>query len=611
MRVADFIAAASAFAAGEDRARSAEVLQASVEEEMPLRYAMPFPPEIQRTFHQGGQPTRTRRGQWHELVQHLTDLAYLRQEDFTRWHAFRETGEMPDDELLVSILAAVDAFVAEDRTTAFRLLPQRPEYGRAARIDWLERYLSPIVFRLSQLTSFDGELSPRPDYVVGEQSVYGRSLAFRMRVYFFDYRVAARTARRKTYFDPSLLPQIVALSSYLGEEYQALAAGGRLTTIPLRIQEILLRWDDLFAAYRRRHRIAPGGTGRFFLQYRLSGDTVADDEELPRREARLRRRAQRWVRRNEDHVDTGVNHFGVRLLQLGLWRAGFYTGQLDGDIGPYTHRGLEALIDQERAYGELGDRRLDRLLLPVGESTTDWVVDLRELAGLLERYVPPSTEEAEREEDAIWERLREAGQEERIDQVFAERQREVRRYYGELSLHPQRRVYYGLRGLIRGAFRAIGRIIKWVAGVVEEVLGAVFDFVKSLAKRIQEGIGLFFTGFRFFAHYLLGRPFVTLGAAGPDGGSPVIMTRYRIDFDVVSFVDRATASADLARHTALLNRSRDGAAYFLDVTTTCVRAVALLRPPLGWLRLAVLVARLIHDFLRRQAGEAPEEGPVA
>ena len=611
MRVADLIAGARAFAEGEDRERSADILRSTVEEEMPLRYAMPFPPEVQTTFHRRGQPTRTRRGQWHELVQHLTDLAYLRQKEFARWHTLREAGELPDERLLSSVLAAVDAFVAEDRDNAFDLLPPSPKSGRGARIEWLERYLSTIVFRLSQLTSFDGELSPRSDYQVGERSVYGRSLAFRMRVYFFNYRVAARTARRKTYFDTSLLPQVVALTSFLGEEFQALAAGGRLTNLPIQLQMLLLRWDDLFEAYRRRHQIVPGGSGRFFLQYRLSEAEEVDSSETSGREARLRRRAARWVRRNDDHVDTGVNHFGVRLMQLGLWRAGFYTGQLDGDIGPYTHRGLVALIEQERTYGELNDRRLDRLLLPVGDSAEDWVVDLRILAPLLERYVPPSMEEAEREEDAIWERLREAGQEERVDQVFAERQREVRAYYGELARHPARRVYYGLRGLIRGAFRAIGRVVKWVAGVVEELLGAVFDFIKSLAKRLQEGVGLFFTGFRFFAHYLLGRPFVTLGAAGADGTAPVVMTRYRIDFDVVSFIDGGAVAGDLAKHTALLRRSRSGALYFLDVTASCIRAIALLRPPLGWLRLAVLVARLIHSFLRRQVGERTGEKPVA
>ena len=575
---------------------------------MPLRYAMPFPPEIERTFHRGGEPTRTRRGQWHELVQHLTDLVYLRQDDFARWHAARQAGELPDDALLVSILAATEAFVTEDRETN---IPSPPPSGRVARTEWLERYLSPIVFRLSQLTSFDGELPLRPDYRVGERSVYGRSLAFRMRVYFFDYRAAARTGRRKIYFDAALLPQLVALTSYLGEEYPAMVGGGRLRQLPPQLQIVLLRWDDLFGAYCRRHRIAPGGRNRFFLQYRLPGGAVIDNSGLSDREVRLRRRAARWVRRHDDHVDTGVNHFGVRLMQLGLWRAGFYTGRLDGDIGPYTHRGLEALIDQERAYGELGDRRLDRLLLPVGESMEDWVVDLRELARLLERYVPPSMEEAEREEDAIWDRLREAGQEERIDEVFTARQREIRDCYGDVARHPGRRVYYGLRGLLRGAFRAIGRIVKWVAGVVEGLLGAVFDFVKALAKRLQEGMGLFFTGFRFFAHYLLGRPFVTLGAAGADGASPLIMTRYQVDFDVVSFVDRGAGREALAQHTALLQRSRNGAAYFLEVIATCIRAVALLRPPFGWLRLAVLVARLIHRFLRRQIGAAAGEGPVA
>ncbi|MGB3798747.1 MAG: hypothetical protein WA952_02970 [Lewinella sp.] len=597
MRVAEFIEGARRLTDGKDRDGGGEQLRRAVEVEMPVRYAMPLPPEVASTFHHRGQPTRTRRGQWHELVQHLTDLAYLRLSDLQVWHERREAGELPPEPLLRKVVAAVFDFVAEDDYPPFRLLPVSPTAAVGEQLEWTERYLSTLVFRLSQLTSFDGDLSVRSAYRIGESSAFGRSLAFRMRVLFFDYRSVRHSARRKVYFDASLLPQLVALTTFVGEDYRKLSPSSENETVKPALQRLLLDGDELFDAYRAANRIGPDGTRRFYLQYRLQARDIPTDAEADRREARLRRRADRWVRRNEDHLDTGSNHFGVRLMQVSLWRAGFYTGRLDGDIGVLTHRGLLALVEQEREYGDIRDRRLDKVLVPLSEGS-DWVVEFRLLARLLERYVPPPLAEAQREEDEIWERIRASGQEGRLDDAFVSRQREVKPYYGELARHPGRRVYYGLRGLIRGAFRAVGRIIKWIGGVIEEILGAVFDFVKSLAKRLQEGVGLFLSGFRFFAHYLLGRPFVSLGTPAPDGSHPVLLTRFRIDFDVVSFVDQGAGTADVVRHTAHLQRSREGAEYFLDVVATCLHAVALLQPPLGWLRLAVLLARKVHGFLR-------------
>ncbi len=597
MRVADVIMGARQYMDGAQRSAGAEQLRVAVETEMPVRYAMPFPPDAPSTFLRRGAPTRTRRGQWHELVQHLTDLAYLTVDRFQEWHAVRERGEVPEGPLLLSVLEGVTTYVAEDDYADFRLLPAPPKQGIGDRIDWVERYLSTLVYRLGQLTSFDGELPLRETYRIGEASAFGRSLAFRMRVFIYDYRVDRHSGRRKAYFDRDHLPQLIALTSFVDDQFRDTMPDRATTSLSPKLQQLLLSWDELFGAYRNAHHIGPDGTGRYYLQYRIAGGSQAIDRDLDRRDERLRRRAARWVRRNDDHVDTGVNHFGVRLLQLGLWRAGFYTGKLDGDIGPFTHRGLTALIEQEREYGDLGDRRLDRVLLP-GTESRDWIVDLRQVARLLERYVPPPLDEAQREEDQIWDRIRESGQEDRVDEAFANRQQEVSQLYGSPSSNPDRRVYYGLRGLIRGAFRAVGQIIKWIGGLIAEILGAVFDFVKSVAKRIQEGIGMFFAGFRFFAHYLLGRPFISVGKPDSRGEFPVLSTRFRIDFDVVSFIDRGATYEDIARHTANLRRSHEGAAYFLAVISTCLRAITLLQPPLGWLRLAVLLARIIHGFLR-------------
>ena len=553
---------------------------------MPARYGLSLPAG---TYLNGGaseRETRTRRGQWHEAVQHLTDLDYLPLAVSEAWHRHRRAEQPPPAELLGRVLTAIDAFIAEATEPVIRGLPEPPGGRFADRLEWAERYLPVVVHRLSELTSFDGDLLPRPDYRIGERTPFARSLAFRMRVLFFDYGAARRTRARQRFFARASLPQLVALLSYLPPSYAELRPERNAVTLAADLQVLLLNADRLFSAYRS------GRGKRTYLQYRLAqapagGRAVAD---------RLRRRAGRWIEREGDQLDTGVNHFGVRLAQLFLWRGGFYTGRPDGDIGPLTHAAILSLLEQEAEYGDLSDRQLGKILLPA-PGDLDWVIDLRRLGDTLQRYRVPPVAEARAEEDRLWERIRESGQEQQLDRTFTERQREVGPLYGSSSPGRLRRVYYGLRGLIRGAFRAVGRIIKWIAGAVEQLLGAVFDFVKALAKRIQEGMGLFFTGFRFFARYLLGRPLVTIAAAGEGETRSVLLTRFRIDFDVINLFDGGTDRETVARHADLLRRSQAGATYFVGAIGNCLGAIALLQPPVGWLRLAVAVARPVRDFL--------------
>ena len=144
----------------------------------------------------------------------------------------------------------------------------------------------------------------------------------------------------------------------------------------------------------------------------------------------------------------------------------------------------------------------------------------------------------------------------------------------------------------------MGRILRWIARAVETVLGAVFDFVKATVKRIQEGAGLFFAGIEAFAHYLLGRPFVYLGRA-TDGLRPVLLTHYRIDFDVLTLIDPTVTSDDLTAHRDRLRRGQEGIAYVMEVVTSIVGLVGQLQPPLSWLRLGVVIARWVRDRLER------------
>ncbi len=591
MAPADFIASCRRLQALEFTEPVVKSVVSAVTVEMPRHYAMSLGVTTGQPFLGGGPTTRNRRGQYHELVQHLTDLGYLSLDFFRRWHLLRVADGEPSLGQLNTLTAAVGTFYREDPYWRRTLVPPFPDAGGEHARQWLQEHLTEVVYRLGRYTSFDGDLAPDSTYRIGDRTAYGRSLVFRMRVYFHDY-TRGRTGRRKVYFDRGLLPLLYSLDNSLRGALRELLPERDASQLHPSLQRLLLDSEELFRLYRTQNRFLPGAGGGYYLLYEVEDDpsqrlrVVASDQ----------RRAAPRLERGEWHADTGGNRLGIRLLQLGLWRAGFYTGVLDGAFGPLSHRAVLALVDQERDTGRpvLRKRQLDRVVQIVDHEV---LVDLRLVGKLLDAYAPLSSLAVKEEEERLWGEIETAGWGDRLDATFADRELELGAAYGKLHRHPHRRVYYGLRGLIRGAARAVGRVLGWLAGGMRVLLGAVFDFVKAVVKRIQEGAGLLLVGFRYFGHYLLGRPFVTLGGEGV-GERPVLLTRFALDFDTVAFVDRRATGDDVRAHSAQLRRMQQGARYFIGLVSRLIRGISLITTPVSWLRLGILLARTVRDLLR-------------
>jgi hypothetical protein len=594
----DFLAACRRLGQLDLTAETATTIEVGLEVEMSPRYAIPIATGWRQGVDNRGKDNRNRRGQWHELVQHLTDLAYLTLADFQEWHLRRAAEELPDPLLLSRVVTACRTFVGEDRSGDYDKLPSFPASGLAEQLGWVEDLLSLLVYRTECYTSFDGDLPVDYGYRVGERSAFGRSLAFRVRTYFYTFTSADRELRHP-YFRRSDLKYLHALDNALGDTFRDRLPERDADHLHPEIIQLLGSADLLFDHYRRANRLTARGKQGYFWLYRSDADMIEVGDEVDEdRLERLSRRAGRRVGRESFHQESGTNHLGIRLLQIGLWRAGCYQGRLDGAFGPLSHRAALRLVEQERERGEILRRKqYDRVLLPVEDGRSLlWVVDLRLMAKLLEAYAPSPREEAEAEEERLWNDIRGSGGEKRLEAVLRERPPGFRQAYGQLDRHPLRRVYYGLRGLIRGAFRAAGRVVSWLIGHVRDVLGAVFDFVKAVVKRIQEGAGLFFAGFRFFAHYLLGRPIVTVGRA-VEGNHPVLLTRHLIDLDVVNLADAFVSEEDVALHGGRVSALQRGGVYFVEATATLLRFIGTLQPPVGWLRLGIYLARRVRRLL--------------
>lgn len=585
---------------------TATTLEVAVTEVMPRGYAYPFAAAAQETAPAAvSTPSATRRGQWHELVQHLRDLQYIEAGYFQAYHVRRAAGLPPTPPQLHHLLIGIRDYLNEDDYSLYPHLATFPKEDVSAQDEWVEQHLSVLVFRLAQLTSFDDDLPVPLNYLTGEQTCYGRSFLFRLRVLF---HFGAADFAGKLYFDASMLKYLAALNASLGFAVRSFRPQAGLSAFPREFWSLLLSWDRLFAAFRQANRFTENvGQARtpYYLVYDIgemppASDALSSNLDLQRQQ-RNQRRLQRKLANSRLHVDTGGNLLGVRLLQLGLWRAGFYVGAIDGAFGLMSHEALRNLLAQEWEADRpvVNQRKLGRALVSAdGTGGNFWAADLRIVAEILEAYQPPDTLVAEWEEKAIWESLENQANRAEWEEEVLRRQREMKDLYPAQEMKPLRRVYYGLRGLIRGAFRAIGRIVNWFVRKIKEVAGAIFNFVKATLKRIQEGIGLFFEGFRYFSHYLLGKAFITTGPVSPAGEATIIATRMRLDFDTTNVISRSATDEDLANHRAELIRIRRGLEFFMNSVSTIFRWIGNLTTPLGWVRLGVLIARLVRRILR-------------
>ncbi len=574
---------------------------------MPPRYEMPYRSSERKTFERRtNPPARNRQGQWHELVQHLHDLHYISEAFFVAWHKRRAADKPPLHPQLEHIYAGISIYLGEDDYSLYKELAPFPAKTFTDRTEWVEKHLSILVFRLSQFTSFDDEMDPPNNYRVGEQTVYGRSLFFRIRVLF---AFGHEDFSGKTYFDASLLGYLAALNNGLGDPVRNFRPTAKMTKLPDKFWRYLLSWDQLFAAFRKQHRFIANDAGNrmpYILVYDLEA-AVADgpivlSQQEERRRKRLQRKLARRLRNARLHEESGDNQLGIRLLQLGLWRSGFYVGAIDGAFGPMSHSALRDMLGQEwEADRPVVSQRQLGLALQSGDDNEGrvWVADLRSVGNILEAYAPPSGAEADWEENAVWESISKRSVDPDWEEEILNRRDAVKELYPKQQVNPFRRIYFGLRGLLRGAFRAIKKVLRWVIDRVGAVAGAIFSFLKATIKRIQEGIGLFFEGFRYFTHYLLGKPFVTTGAEREDGTATISATRLVLDFDTTNVVSADVTDDDIANHRTTLRSLREGLDFFLKTVGTIFNLIGSLTTPMGWVRLGVLIARVVRTLLRK------------
>ena len=292
---------------------------------------------------------------------------------------------------------------------------------------------------------------------------------------------------------------------------------------------------------------------------------------------------QNIFKNNEDKIDYGFlrqesnnsfKQFLVRLIQVHQWQEGFYDGVLDSDLSDIS---LNSIIESIEAHNEADrkDVKLHRVLTYLGKGYF-----MFNALFFLSEY---AIEEKKVDEMQIWDSLvsdlKNAPPEQQ--QLFQDNLQKlgagIKLQQASISQKNGiiRRIYYGIKKLLKKAFRFAKKIFKWVVNNTTRVWGFLKRIFANFFDRLKTGLVAFIDGMRF----LIGRKVVFTG-----NRFSFITTLCRLDGDVSTIA--IDADADMIKeHTKEVNYRWAALGFSLAVTglvlKNLTRSISVISWPLA------------------------------
>lgn len=239
-------------------------------------------------------------------------------------------------------------------------------------------------------------------------------------------------------------------------------------------------------------------------------------------------------RRNERKIDYGFlqkestnsfKKFLLRIMQIHQWQEGFYDGLLDSNIGKVTIDSLLTAID---SYNETDrkDIRPDRFITYLGNNF--FMFNAR---FFLREY---TVEETTANEEKIWESLSDS-----VKQANSSEQSKIQENINKLKNEIfsggkltekkglLRRVYYGIKKMLKKASRLIGKIKKWIISGLQKVWGFLKKLFGNFFEKLRDGIKAFIAGLKF----LLGKKLILTGDA-----NSMCISKFTLDADSTTLI---------------------------------------------------------------------------
>jgi hypothetical protein len=566
---------------------NAEALEEYLRTEVSEQYRVPYEPEG------SVDPTAevSRKEAFEELIQHLTDLGYLTEDEL---FVFNSTGALPEN-----ISPKLDAYFSDDAALAaeYTLPPADPT--SSVFIEFL-----PILNeRLSLLTSLDGDLKFQTRLRIGDKTIYSRVLHFRLSVlqlYDNDKGDAVSEESVIGAYHAMLLCRKINHDEFGRYARQNIIEAKVFSDLG-NMQILLHRFSSEYPEHGLGYYEFMGATPEASFPYlfvhreKLISSTDKDSFFDKLQDAGFLLRPV-WSARKPAPIDLHNDQvrFGRKLIQNVLWMTGFYHGRLDGMWGEVTH---QALLDFAALDGEL---RREDMVVYTGNNI--WAFSFKAVSEKLLKYLqaaPAPIEEIEeqlsdRAEDEM--RIRAMVTDEQALSLKTGPEKEnisfVRRFFEGIK-RIGRRVYYSARSLIHTALNGLKDIWKFIE---DRVVGPAANFFRHLFRQIRQGIRTFFDGVKRFVHFLLRKPVTTIN----NENTHLISSRYDLDSDCITFISDGSAAALIAEHNGLVMRLTNQLAVFLRVTGKIIGLIISLRPPFGWIRLALKIGAIVMEEVRRK-----------
>lgn len=576
---------------GQDSAFHLARINRATVEQMPREYQVPFPDNLAVPADGLANQDRHLRGLWHELVQHLADLGYLSEAEFIFYHQHRkEILTVPV--YLSPVVAAVGKYLEEEENSP-GIKEIRPAPGELD-LFWLSQHLSLVTEEVGRYLAWEGQLAYPSNYRIGDKNCYGRSLAYRLR---------ALSSTQHPFAPGPWLSSIdlPALQNFFSAGFNV--SSGRPTEngpLPAAWWTALTEIDLLLKFYLdntpRRDASAllyqlPPLAGRFQISLEELKDKDLRKPEFDPRfyDRKTARQLIRGARRRQNRLDDGLD---VRLLQVKLWQTSYYVGAIDGEWGQKSHDALKSLIAEkvEQLPGRPTDKQkriLRSFLLPANPQHRVYAADLKQIIRIFNEEQPKARVSLLDNPDQLNQLVNEAGiTYQQLDEKVLQ-QREVQPLYPDVLENANRRVSFPRKALLPRIWSGIKKVVRWlknkIVDFVEALLGPVFSFVKHLVRNVRLAVQRFFTGFKFLANALFGRPVVTEVAAKDPEAPPVqFATRFAPDFDGTTYAPPGFAAGGGLLHAAHLKRMHQDMFYFIDSVIFIIKAIGKLSNPGGW-----------------------------
>lgn len=544
-------------------------LEGYLQAHVAAEYKVPYEDDEER-----GTPVVTDREGMEETVQHLTDLGYLAEEDFNR---FSQGHIVPD-----GIREALQRYYQDDilLTTQYTV---NTDFGSP---EFLE-FLPVLNERLSLLTALDGEFVHKIKLRLSDQNLYSRILHYRLRLLGLFDQDASLPVSSDTLIGAYKL--LLLLGEINREQYLQHVRGKQISSnifnlagnVYAVLDTFRNQYDSNLLFYTFPCPDVPEAElpyvfvhkGKLISAKNMEAfKTAMRKQDAPMFNWRLRRQ-------DEPSVYNDENLFGVRLVQTVLWINGFYHGRIDGVVGQVTHNALLNFVTSE-------NKTRSDFLVCLKDMT--WAVNFAGLSAEMMAYRTTASTEDEEEylSDNVEPAVMTSGTAE-AQKVVIERARD----FFEGIKRFARRVYYGARSLIRSAIRGITNVWHFIR---DEIVGPVANFFRHLLKQIRTGIRVFFDGMKRFIYFLLKKPLITMQTPG------FVVSKFDFDSDGMLFTNGGDATALLTTHLNLQARLTRQVSMFMKVTGEVLAMIISLRPPFGWIRLALKIGKIIIGVVRER-----------